>query len=67
MRRRCPRHLRTEDELQNPPKIYTEIAIEQMDGNRGFFETPWRRPFNVTDKALLAEFKQTNDAYRGAD
>ena len=25
--------------LENPPRIYTEIAIEQMDGNRGFFET----------------------------
>ena len=25
--------------LENPPRISTEIAIEQMDGNRGFFET----------------------------
>ena len=49
--------------LQNPPKIYTEIAIEQMDGNRGFFETAVASAFpTVTDKALLAEFKQTNDA-----
>ena len=25
--------------LENPPRIYTEIAIEQIDGNRGFFQT----------------------------
>jgi uncharacterized protein (DUF885 family) len=54
-------HARTN--LQNPPKIYTEIAIEQMDGNRGFFETAVASAFpSVTDKALLAEFKQANDA-----
>lgn len=49
--------------LQNPPRIYTEIAIEQMDGNREFFETAVASAFpTVTDKALLAEFKQANDA-----
>ena len=49
--------------LQNPPRVYTEIAIEQMDGNRGFFETAVASAFpTVTDKALLAEFKQANDA-----
>ena len=49
--------------LQNPPRIYTEIAIEQMDGNRGFFETAVASAFStVADKALLAEFKQANDA-----
>ena len=54
-------HARTN--LQNPPKIYTEIAIEQMDGNRGFFETAVASAFpTVTDKALLAEFKAANDA-----
>jgi uncharacterized protein (DUF885 family) len=48
--------------LGNPPRIYTEIAIEQMDGNRGFFETAVASAFpEVTDKALLAEFKQAND------
>ena len=25
--------------LDNPPRIYTEIAIEQIDGNIGFFKT----------------------------
>jgi uncharacterized protein (DUF885 family) len=49
--------------LQNPPRIYTEIAIEQMDGNREFFETAVAAAFpTVTDKALLTEFKQANDA-----
>ena len=49
--------------LENPPRVYTEIAIEQIDGNRGFFETAVAGAFpEVTDKALLAEFKQTNDA-----
>ena len=34
-----------------------------MDGNRGFFETAVASAFpTVTDKALLAEFKQANDA-----
>jgi uncharacterized protein (DUF885 family) len=49
--------------LENPPRIYTEIAIEQIDGNRGFFETAVASAFpSVTDKALLAEFKQVNDS-----
>jgi uncharacterized protein (DUF885 family) len=49
--------------LDNPPRIYTEIAIEQLDGNRAFFETAVVSAFpGVTDKALLAEFKTANDA-----
>ncbi len=49
--------------LQNPPRVYTEIAIEQMDGNRGFFETAVASAFpTVTDKALLAEFTKANGA-----
>jgi uncharacterized protein (DUF885 family) len=49
--------------LGTPPRIYTEIAIEQIDGNRGFFETAVASAFpTVTDPALLAEFKQANDA-----
>jgi uncharacterized protein (DUF885 family) len=48
--------------LDNPPRIYTEIAIEQIDGNRDFFRTAVASAFpTVTDKALLAEFKQAND------
>jgi len=49
--------------LDNPPRVYTEIAIEQIDGNRGFFQTAVASAFpTVTDKALLAELKQANDA-----
>ena len=49
--------------LQNPPRVYTEIAIEQMDGNRRFFETAVVSAFpSVTDRMLLAEFKLANDA-----
>ena len=45
--------------LQNPPKIFTEIAIEQIDGNIGFFKNDVPAAFkDVTDKALLAEFTQ---------
>jgi uncharacterized protein (DUF885 family) len=49
--------------LENPPRVYTEIAIEQIDGNQGFFKTAVAAAFpTVTDKALLADFKQANDA-----
>ena len=49
--------------LDNPPRVYTEIAIEQIDGNRDFFRDAVANAFpTVTDKALLAEFKQANDA-----
>src|SRR3989441_10351988 len=49
--------------LRNPPKIYTEIAIEQLPGNIDFFQTTVPDAFkNVKDAALLADFKQSNDA-----
>jgi uncharacterized protein (DUF885 family) len=49
--------------LDAPPKVYTEIAIEQIDGNRGFFQTAVAAAFpTVKDQALLTEFKQANDA-----
>ena len=49
--------------IENPPRVYTEIAIEQIDGNRGFFSNAVATAFpEVTDKALLAEFKTANDA-----
>jgi uncharacterized protein (DUF885 family) len=49
--------------LQNPPRVYTEIAIEQIDGNRDFFKTAVAAAFpTVKDQALLDEFKQANDA-----
>ena len=49
--------------LDNPPRIYVEIAIEQLDGNRDFFKSAVPAAFNdVKDAALLAEFKKANDA-----
>ncbi len=49
--------------LENPPRIYTQIAIDQLDGNRGFFQEAVPEAFKeVKDKALLAEFKTANDA-----
>ena len=49
--------------IENPPQIYTQIAIEQLDGNRTFFETAVPGGFkDVKDQALLAEFKKTNNA-----
>ncbi|MFL6278848.1 MAG: DUF885 family protein, partial [Vicinamibacterales bacterium] len=49
--------------IENPPLIYTQIAIEQLDGNRSFFEAAVPGAFKeVQDKALLDEFRKTNDA-----
>src|SRR5205807_6956830 len=48
--------------LRNPPKIYTDIAIEQLPGNIDFFQTTVPEAFKeVKDAALLAEFKRSND------
>ena len=49
--------------LDNPPRIYIEIAIEQLDGNREFFAGDVPAAFvDVKDAASLAEFKAANDA-----
>src|SRR5712664_689156 len=48
--------------LRNPPKIYTDIAIEQLPGNIDFFQTTVPEAFkDVKDAALLAEFKSSNE------
>jgi uncharacterized protein (DUF885 family) len=47
--------------LKNPPKVYVDVAIEQMPGNISFFEHDVPQAFaKVTDPKLLAEFRQTN-------
>ena len=47
--------------LQNPPRIYTEIAIEQLPGIISFFQNDVPLAFTkVTDQALLADFKKMN-------
>jgi hypothetical protein len=47
--------------LKNPPRIYTEIAIEQLPGIISFFQNDVPMAFTkVTDQALLADFKRMN-------
>jgi uncharacterized protein (DUF885 family) len=47
--------------LRNPPRIYTEVAIEQMGGIVDFFRNDVPAAFkSVTDAALVADFKKTN-------
>jgi uncharacterized protein (DUF885 family) len=49
--------------LVNPPRIYTDIAIEQIDGNINFFKRDVPAAFSdVADAALRAAFKASNDA-----
>jgi uncharacterized protein (DUF885 family) len=49
--------------LKNPPRIYTEVAIEQMPGNISFFENDVPLAFKtVTDPKLLADFHAANGA-----
>ncbi len=49
--------------LKNPPRIYTEIAIEQLPGIVSFFEHDVPLAFaDVKDAALSAEFATTNAA-----
>ncbi|HTZ89528.1 MAG TPA: DUF885 domain-containing protein [Alloacidobacterium sp.] len=47
--------------LKNPPRIYTEIALEQLPGIISFFESDVPEAFtDATDPATIAEFKKTN-------
>jgi uncharacterized protein (DUF885 family) len=47
--------------LTNPPKIYTDIAIEQLPGNIGFFQETVTEAFkDVKDEALRAQFTKSN-------
>src|SRR5271157_214629 len=49
--------------LRNPPRIFTEIAIEQLPGIVSFFERDVPLAFaDAKDPALKAEFAQTNAA-----
>jgi len=49
--------------LSNPPKIYTQIAIEQMPGIIEFFQKDVPGAFqDVKDASLRAEFQRTNTA-----
>jgi uncharacterized protein (DUF885 family) len=47
--------------LKNPPRVYTEIAIDQLPGIVAFFEHDVPLAFtDAKDPALKAEFAQTN-------
>jgi len=49
--------------LRNPPKIFTEIAIEQLPGNIDFFKNDVPLAFkSVKDPKLLADFNAANGA-----
>jgi uncharacterized protein (DUF885 family) len=49
--------------LKNPPRIFTEIALEQIDGLISFFEKDVPEAFNDADDAKAkADFARTNAA-----
>src|ERR1051326_951875 len=49
--------------LRNPPRIYTEVALQQLPGLAGFFKSDVPAAFKkVTDRKLLDEFQASNDA-----
>jgi uncharacterized protein (DUF885 family) len=49
--------------LKNPPRVYTEVAIEQLPGNIEFFQNDVPLAFkDVKDPKLLADFKASNGA-----
>jgi uncharacterized protein (DUF885 family) len=60
-----PRLLQSAREnLKNPPRIYTEVALEQMPGIVSFFQNDVPAAFkDVSNPALVAQFQEAN---RGA-
>ncbi|HUI51002.1 MAG TPA: DUF885 domain-containing protein [Terriglobales bacterium] len=49
------------DNLSHPPKIFTEIALEQLPGTIAFFESDVPAAFKqVHDEKLLGEFAKSN-------
>ncbi len=47
--------------LRDPPRVYTEISIEQLPGTTAFFRDDLPQAFaSATDPALVAEFKSVN-------
>jgi len=51
------------ENLKNPPRIYTEVALEQLPGIASFFRDDVPKAFQaVKDRALMAEFKTRNQA-----
>ncbi|HJY08636.1 MAG TPA: DUF885 domain-containing protein, partial [Bryobacteraceae bacterium] len=53
--------------LKNPPRIYTEVALEQLPGIEKFFQHDVPDAFSgVKDQRLLARFKTSNAAVLSA-
>jgi uncharacterized protein (DUF885 family) len=53
--------------LENPPRIYTEVALHQIGGIQSFFADDVPKAFApVTDAKLLADFRASNDAVLNA-
>jgi uncharacterized protein (DUF885 family) len=51
------------ENLKNPPRIYTEIALQQLPGIVSFFQNDVPAAFRmVSDAPLVAEFQKTNRA-----
>ncbi len=49
--------------LLNPPRVYTEIAVEQLPGEVSFFQNDVPAAFTkATDPALKSQFESTNAA-----
>ncbi len=49
--------------LHNPPRVYTEVALQQLPDTVKFFENDVPEAFReVQDPKLLAEFKASNNA-----
>jgi len=49
--------------LKNPPRIYTEIALQQIDDDISFFQNDVPKAFaDATDAQTKAEFTKTNAA-----
>ena len=49
------------ENLKNPPRIYTEVALEQLPGIVGFFQNDVPKAFvQVTNQQLMGEFKKAN-------
>ncbi len=49
--------------VSNPPRVYTEVALQQMPDNIAFFQHDVPEAFReVQDPKLLAEFKASNAA-----
>ena len=49
--------------LESPPKVYTEVAVQQLPGVIGFFKADVPKAFReVKDRKVLSDFKKANDA-----